>query len=55
MPGLEKADRRDEQRKKKQHGMRVSGKNIAMLLRAQEKRDKERMKKHEEQHRDDTR
>ena len=47
MPNLDKADRRDKQRDKKRSGMRVHGKNINILLRAQEKRDKERLERRE--------
>lgn len=45
MPQLEKAERRDKQREKKARGMRVHGKNINLLVRAQEKRDKERLER----------
>ena len=54
MPNLDKADRRDKQREKKRSGMRVHGKNINILLRAQEKRDKERMERRERERRNDS-
>lgn len=52
MPKEEKAERRDEQRRKKSQGMRVNGKNIAILLRAQEKRDRERLERRERERTD---
>lgn len=53
MPNLEKADRRDKQRDKRKNGMRVHGKSIALLLRAQEKRDKELLERRERRERTD--
>ena len=57
MPKEDKADRRDKQRERERKGMRVHGKNISILLRAQEKRDKERLerRKRERTDGDDTR
>lgn len=52
MPNIDKADRRDKQRDKKARGMRVNGKNIAILLRAQEKRDRERLERRERERTD---
>jgi hypothetical protein len=52
MPNLEKAERRDKKHDKKKNGMRVNGKNIALLLRAQEKRDKERLERRERERTD---
>lgn len=54
MPNLEKADRRDKQREKKARGMKVHGKNINILLRAQEKRDRERLERRERERRNDS-
>lgn len=52
MPNLDKAERRDKQREKKARGMRVHGKNINLLLRAQEKRDRERLERRERERTD---
>lgn len=52
MPKMDKADRRDKQRERKQKGMRVHGKNINLLLRAQEKRDRERLERRERERTD---
>ena len=52
MPKEEKAERRDKQRDKKARGMRVNGKNIAILLRTQEKRDRKRLERRERERTD---
>ena len=52
MPKEDKADRRDKQREKDRRGMRVHGKNFNILLRAQEKRDKERLERRERERTD---
>jgi hypothetical protein len=54
MPNIDKADRRDNQREKKRRGMRVHGKNINIILRAQEKRDRERLERRERRERTDS-
>jgi hypothetical protein len=54
MPNMDKADRRDSQREKRRRGMRVHGRNISLLLRAQEKRDNERIARRERRERERT-
>lgn len=41
---IEKAEKRDKKIAKRRHGMRVHGKSVNLLLRLQEKRDKEKLK-----------
>ena len=53
MPNLDKAKRREAKQAKERNGMRVSGRSINLLLRAQEKRDKERLERRERRERTD--